>query len=71
MGSNPIAIGGGNVVVGRAHDPNSVGSIPALPIIKLSNIMVLYLFAKQVVWVRIPSQLFIIKYLFLSIVAEW
>lgn len=64
MGSNPIAIGGGNVVVDRAHDPNSVGSIPALPIKKLSNIMVLYLFAKQVVWVQIPSQLIKKKHLF-------
>jgi hypothetical protein len=31
---------------------------------KLSNIKVLYLFAKQEVWVQLPSQL-------LSIVVEW
>ena len=28
MGSNPIAIGGGNADVGGAHDPNSGGSTP-------------------------------------------
>ena len=51
------------MVVDSIHGSNSVGSIPALPIYykKLSNIMVLYLFAKQIVWVRFPSQLFIYK----------
>lgn len=31
MGSNPIAIGGGNTVVSSIHGSNLVGSTPALP----------------------------------------